>query len=309
MICTCTLNPSLDYYMEFSEPIETSRYNRSKNEFYEAGGKGINVSIVLNNLMVPTRAYGFLGGFTRDFYIQLLQKYEYIQPNFTFIDGHTRINVKLHDGTDTDINAKGPYITHKDMNRLREKVKRLDMGDYFVLAGQAPAYLMEDIIEMLGEAIENGVKVVLDTNPDIERECLRFKPFLLKTTPDELAELLEREITNDEELIAGAKEVFEKGAKNDIIVENKREAMLVCDKGIFECDLVTDEKTVSTVGTADSLVAGFLMNYLRSADAMDSFHFGVCCGCATAYSKGMATREKIESYYQTTDVRRIGTVE
>ncbi|MCR5450377.1 MAG: 1-phosphofructokinase family hexose kinase [Solobacterium sp.] len=309
MICTCTLNPSLDYYMEFSEPIETSRYNRSKNEFYEAGGKGINVSIVLNNLMVPTRAYGFLGGFTRDFYIQLLQKYEYIQPNFTFIDGHTRINVKLHDGTDTDINAKGPYITHKDMSRLREKVKRLDMGDYFVLAGQAPAYLTEDIIDMLGEAIENGVKVVLDTNPDIERECLRFKPFLLKTTPEELSELLEREITTDEELVAGAKEVFGKGAKNVIIVENKREAMLVCDKGIFECDLVTDEKTVSTVGTADSLVAGFLMNYLRSADAMDSFHFGVCCGCATAYSKGMATREKIESYYQTTDVRRIGTVE
>ena len=309
MICTCTLNPSLDYYMEFSEPIEPSRYNRSKSEFYEAGGKGINVSIVLNNLMVPTRAYGFLGGFTRDFYIQLLQKYEYIQPNFTFIDGHTRINVKLHDGTDTDINAKGPYITHKDMSRLREKVKRLDMGDYFVLAGQAPAYLTEDIIDMLGEAIENGVKVVLDTNPDIERECLRFKPFLLKTTPEELSELLEREIPADEELVAGAKEVFGKGAKNVIIVENKREAMLVCDKGIFECDLVTDEKTVSTVGTADSLVAGFLMNYLRSADAMDSFHFGVCCGCATAYSKGMATREKIESYYQTTDVRRIGTVE
>ncbi len=309
MICTCTLNPSLDYYMEFSEPIELSRYNRSKSESYEAGGKGINVSIVLNNLMVPTRAYGFLGGFTRDFYIQLLQKYEYIQPNFTFIDGHTRINVKLHDSTDTDINAKGPYITHKDMNHLREKVRRLDMGDYFVLAGQSPAYLTEDIIDMLNEAADNGVKVVLDTNPDIERECLRFKPFLLKTTPDELADLLEREITNDEELIAGAKEVFEKGAKNVIVVENKREAMLVCDKGVFECDLVTDEKTVSTVGTGDSLVAGFLMNYLRSADAMDSFHFGVCCGCATAYSKGMATREKIEAYYQTTDVRRIGTVE
>lgn len=309
MICTCTLNPSLDYYMEFSEPIEPSRYNRSKNEFYEAGGKGINVSIVLNNLMVPTRAYGFLGGFTRDFYIQLLQKYEYIQPNFTFIDGHTRINVKLHDGTDTDINAKGPYITSKDMARLREKVRRLDIGDYFVLAGQAPAYLTDDIIEMLSEAIDNGVKVVLDTNPDIERECLRFKPFLLKTTPDELARLLEREITTDEELVAGAKEVYERGAKNVIIVENKTEAMLVCEKGIFECDLVTDEKAVSTVGTADALVAGFLMNYLRSADAMDSFRFGVCCGSATAYSKGLASREKIEAYYQTAEARRIGTVE
>lgn len=309
MICTCTLNPSLDYYMEFSKEIEPSKYNRSTLEYYEAGGKGINVSIVLNNLMIPTRAYGFLGGFTREFYIQLLQKYEYIQPNFTYIDGHTRINVKLMDGRDTDINATGPYITHKDMNHLREKVRRLDVGDYFVLAGNSPSYLTEEITGMLGEAIDCGVKVVLDTNADIERECLKFKPFLLKTTPEELSALLEREITNKEELVAGAREVYDRGAQNVIVVWDKSDAMLVCDKGIFECELVTNEKTVSTVGTADSLVAGFLMNYLRSSDAMDSFRFGVCCGSATAYSKGLATREKIEAFYETTEIRKIGTVE
>lgn len=65
MICTCTMNPSLDYYMEFSDPIETGKTNRSDLEYYEAGGKGINISIVLSNLGVPSRAFGFLGGFTK----------------------------------------------------------------------------------------------------------------------------------------------------------------------------------------------------------------------------------------------------
>ncbi len=306
MICTCTLNPSLDYYMEFKKPIDFGKYNRSSLEYYEAGGKGINISIVLNNLMIPTRAYGFIGGFTRDFYIQLLQKYEYIQPNFTYIDGHTRVNVKLHDGThDTDVNATGPYITHKDMMRLREKVKRLDVGDYFVLAGNSPAYLSEDITDMLNEAIESGVRVVLDTNSDIEKACLPTHPFLLKTTPEELAVLLGKEMKTREEIIDGAAEVYHLGAKNVIVVFNKTEAMIVCEDGIYECDIVREEKTISTVGTGDSLVAGFLMNYLRSSDALDSFRFGVCCGSATAYSKGLATREKIESYYESTKIQTI----
>ena len=107
MIYTCTLNPSLDYYMEFDK-VELGKTNRSSLEYYEAGGKGINVSIVLNNLMIPSRALGFVGGFTKDFFISLLQKYEYIEPVFTFIEGHTRINVKVKgDLLETELNEAG----------------------------------------------------------------------------------------------------------------------------------------------------------------------------------------------------------
>ena len=87
MIYTCTLNPSLDYYMEGQQELEPGKLNRSQLEYYEAGGKGINVSIVLNNLGIPSRAVGFLGGFTKDFYISLLAKYEFILPNFTYTSG------------------------------------------------------------------------------------------------------------------------------------------------------------------------------------------------------------------------------
>ena len=65
-------------------------------------------------------------------------------------------------------------------------------------------------------------------------------------------------------------------------------------------------KTVSMVGTGDSIVAGFLMNYLRTSDCIDSFRFGCCCGSATAYSKGLATREKIDSFYEQMKVEKLG---
>ena len=126
MIFTCTLNPSLDCFMESDTRLSPGGSNRSTLEYYEAGGKGINVSIVLNNLQVPSHACGFLGGFTKDFYITLLEKYSFIQPNFTYTKGHTRINVKYLDGEkETELNAAGPYITTEDMEHLMTKTNRL----------------------------------------------------------------------------------------------------------------------------------------------------------------------------------------
>ena len=95
MIYTCTVNPSLDYYLKVTPPLSGSGINRTENEDFNAGGKGVNVSIVLNNLMIPNVALGFLGGFTKDYYLSFIKKYTYIEPLFTTINENTRINLKI----------------------------------------------------------------------------------------------------------------------------------------------------------------------------------------------------------------------
>ena len=305
MICTCTLNPSLDYYLEFSEKVEDGKTNRSDLEYYEAGGKGINISIVLNNLQIPTRAYGFLGGFTREFYIDLLQEYSYIEPTFTYIDGHTRINIKLHDGRDTDLNATGPYINEADMKKLKDKVSRLDEGDYFCFAGVCPNYLEDDVIDMLKNCIANGVKVALDTNARIIRKMLPSKPFLVKMSSQEVEEYAGKNNMSNDDIVKFAKGLVKEGAENVLVLAGKNSAFLACESGSYQSNLLHQEKTVNTVGTGDSLTAGFLMNYLRSNDVVDSFRFAASCASATAYSKGLATREKIDSFYETEEVKKL----
>lgn len=303
MLFTCTLNPSLDYYMEFDGPLkEGSRMNRSTLEYFEAGGKGINVSIVLNNLGIPSRALGFIGGFTKDFYIQLLAKYDHIIPNFTYINGHTRINVKCHAERHTNMNAAGPYITDGDMKNLAAKADRLTEGDYLVLAGVTPEYLEDDVEKMLAELIKNKVKVCLDTNPSLMNKMLKYKPFMIKTTSTELGEMTGDKVETEEETIAAARKVHEMGAENVLILYHSRIGMLVCDKGAYKAEILHHDKAVNTVGTGDSLIAGFLMSYLRSRDSLDSFRFGVSCGSATAYSKGLATKAKIDAMYKDTEL-------
>lgn len=306
MLFTCTLNPSLDYYMEFDGPIkEGSRSNRSTLEYFEAGGKGINVSIVLNNLGIPSRALGFIGGFTKDFYISLLAKYDHIIPNFTYINGHTRINVKCHAERHTNMNAAGPYITDGDMKNLISKTERLDEGDYLVLAGMTPDYLEDDVEKMLADLIAGKVKVCLDTNPDLMERMLKYNPFLIKTTSTELGELLGEDMTTEEQTVAGAKKVHEMGAQNVLILYHGRIAFLVCDEGAYRVEILQHDKAVNTVGTGDSLIAGFLMSYLRTRDAVDSFRYGASCGSATAYSKGLATKAKIDAMYRDTELIRV----
>ena len=305
MICTCTMNPSLDYYLEFDGDVKNGKINRSTLEYYEAGGKGINVSIVLNNLGIPTKAFGFIGGFTKDFYISLLAKYENIRPNFTYTNGHTRVNVKLR-GKDemTDIHAMGPYITHEDMQNLVHKTSQIYEQDYFVLAGNTQDWLIDETESMLKSLIDEGVKVVLDTNTKIMQDMLACKPFLCKTTSKELELILGEKIESENDAIQGAKKMYELGAKHVIVLTDTL-AILVNDHGTFTCEFLDQEAVVNTVGTGDSMIAGFLMNYLRTGDSYDSLKFGASCGSATAYSKGLATREKIDAMYQNTVVKKI----
>ena len=90
MIYTCTCNPSLDYYLSMPQ-LQKGKLNRSDFELYAVGGKGVNVSIILNNLGIRSTALGFLGGFIKDYYLKDLDKYPFIMPMFVPIRSGTAV--------------------------------------------------------------------------------------------------------------------------------------------------------------------------------------------------------------------------
>ena len=66
MIYTVTLNPSIDYIIE-TDKFKIGEVNRANKEELYPGGKGINVSLMLNELQVENTALGFLGGFIGEY--------------------------------------------------------------------------------------------------------------------------------------------------------------------------------------------------------------------------------------------------
>ena len=123
MIYTLTLNPSIDYLMYIDE-IQAGKTNRSTREQMLPGGKGINVSRILNQFEVPNIALGFVGGFSGDFIREWLEK-EGSSTQFIEISSPTRINVKTKGTSETEINGAGPVIDEEAINQLRQQIQMM----------------------------------------------------------------------------------------------------------------------------------------------------------------------------------------
>ena len=74
MIYTITFNPALDYVIQ-NRNIKIGEINRAEEEHILAGGKGINVSIILKTLGIDTTALGFIAGFVGEEIERKVKKY------------------------------------------------------------------------------------------------------------------------------------------------------------------------------------------------------------------------------------------
>ena len=94
MIYTVTLNPSLDYVVTVDN-FQTGKTNRTTSEQILPGGKGLNVSTVLNRLGVPNTAFGFIAGFTGEKIRTEIQNTGISAEFIQLEQGVSRINFKL----------------------------------------------------------------------------------------------------------------------------------------------------------------------------------------------------------------------
>lgn len=56
---------------------------------------------------------------------------------------------------------------------------------------------------------------------------------------------------------------------------------------------VPSGKVVNSVGAGDSMVAGFIAGYTQTGNYGYSLRLGSAAGSATAFSEGLATKDKI----------------
>lgn len=298
MIYTVTFSPALDYIVDLDE-LKVGAINRSKKEKMLAGGKGINVSFVLSNLGTKSVAMGFLGGFIGD-YIQKQVQSKGIDCDFVRLDGNTRINVKIKGMVETAINGQGPEVGEEKIEELIKKLEALNEEDILVISGAIPSNLPSDTYERILDRIKNQrVQLVVDTTKETLLKTLPHHPILVKPNKEELEELFSSSISNDEDLIFYAKKLIEMGAQNVIVSLGGEGAMLVKGDGSHLKQASPKGKAINTVGAGDSLVAGFLDEYVRSRDIEKAFKRGIATGSASAFSEELATLEEVEALLKT----------
>ena len=294
MIYTITFNPAVDLVIQVDQ-CQLGELNRSKGEAYVAGGKGINVSLVLQRLGHVNSATGFVGGFTGQ-YIKDTLIQEGVKPLFVEVDGITRVNVKVKSQQETEINAAGPQVSPEKFAELLAIFER-DLGadDVVFLAGNAaPGLDVKAYTAIAKLCQERDAKFVLDTNKQLLTECLPYRPFVIKPNHHELGEIFGVSLKDEAEIIHYAKKLQDFGARHIIVSRGGEGALLLTEDGqVFSSD-IPKGTVVNSVGAGDSMLAGFVATYLETGDFAQSLKRGAATGSATAYSVWIAERQLID---------------
>jgi len=293
VIYTVTFNPSLDYIVSVKD-FRPGMTNRTSSELMLAGGKGINVSIVLGNLGIKSTALGFIAGFTGDEIVRRLHNSginsEFIKIN----DGISRINIKLKSIDGTEINGQGPHIDSSHIEQLMNRLRRLESGDVLVLAGSIPAGISDNIYKDIMDMLKDkGVQIVVDATSRLLTNVLEYKPFFIKPNQHELGDIFNVTLNTQEEVIPYALELKKMGAVNVCVSMGGKGAILVADDGNVYKAKAPDGILKNSVGAGDSLVAGFLSGWIEKKDYEYAFRKGVATGSASAFSERLATNGEV----------------
>ena len=295
MIYTVTFNPAIDYVVRLDAPLEVGEVNRAQGEDCVLGGKGINVSGVLAQLGCESVALGFVAGETGAWLERGLAA-QGLKTDFVHLEnGMTRINVKIKAGQETELNGAGPAIPESTLQQLEAQLDKLTEGDILILAGSIPASLPQNVYERLLARLQGrGVRAVVDATRDLLVNVLPYHPFLIKPNNHELGEIVGRVLTSDAEIVAAARTLQEKGARNVLVSMAGDGALLLDEQGQVHRIGCPKGKVVNSVGAGDSMVAGFVAGYLQSRSYAQALRLGTACGSATAFSLGLATKGKID---------------
>lgn len=292
MVYTVTFNPAIDYVVHIEE-MTIGSVNRAKCEELYFGGKGINVSIVLNELGIKSKALGFVAGFTGAA-IEDGVKEKGIETDFVHLkNGFSRINMKIKSDDETELNGRGPIIDDNALNELFCKLDGLKDGDTIVLAGSIPASMPTDIYEKILERLSGkNIKTVVDATKDLLLNVLKYKPFLIKPNNHELGEMFGVELKTSEEIAEYAQKLKDMGARNVLVSMAGDGALLIDENGKIHICGVCKGVVKNSVGAGDSMVAGFIAGSLQG-DYEYALKLGTASGGATAFSDSLAKKDEI----------------
>ena len=293
MIYTVTLNPSLDYIVH-TDCLALGALNRTHDEQLYPGGKGINVSLMLARLGLPTCALGFAAGPTGQMFSELLAETG-IASDFIALDcGMTRINVKIKSAAESELNAAGPEVSAEALRALEQKLGGLCTGDTLVLSGSVPQGVPCDIYARLAHrAAQAGAFAVVDAAGQALADALTEHPFLIKPNLDELRGLTGCTPHSLDHLVESVRGLQQQGAQNVLVSLAGEGAVLVPCEGKALTIPAPHGRVRNSVGAGDCMVAGFLSGLYQTREFPTALQAAVAAGSASAFSDWLPTEEEV----------------
>jgi 1-phosphofructokinase family hexose kinase len=301
MILTVTLNAAIDRTVAVPN-FRLGHRHRAVESRTVAGGKGINVARALKRLGRPVIATGFAGGPTGTRVLEQLRE-EDVLTDFTRIAAETRINMAVIDptsGEQTEINERGPAVSPEEVEVFLGRLRYLAEGAALcVIAGTLPPGGGSDLYaRLIKDLNERGVPVVLDAEGEAMLAGLRAGAAIVTPNEREAEELVGQEFADRDDLVHGLSELVRLGAAEAAITrpDGCLAAVGEASERRFLEVRIEPLDPVSTVGSGDAFLAGYVAARYEERAAEECLAYGVACGAESTqhFGAGMVDRGQVE---------------
>ncbi|HCM9141712.1 TPA: 6-phosphofructokinase II [Enterobacter hormaechei subsp. steigerwaltii] len=300
-IYTLTLSPSLDS-ATMTPQIYPEGKLRCSAPVFEPGGGGINVARAITHLGGKATAIFPAGGATGEHLVALLADEQ------VAVDAKdwTRQNLHVHvesSGEQYRFVMPGAKLTDDEFRQLEEKVLTIESGSLLVISGSLPPGVKtEKLTALVQAALQRGIRCIVDSSGEALKAALEPGQLeLVKPNQKELSALVNRELSQPDDVRTAAEELVRTGKAHRVVVSLGPQGALAVDKTGFVQVVPPPMKSQSTVGAGDSMVGAMVLKLAQGASLLEMARYGVAAGSAATINQGtrlcsLADTQKIVDY-------------
>jgi fructose-1-phosphate kinase PfkB-like protein len=198
-------------------------------------------------------------------------------------------------------------VTPDELDMLIDKLRYLSIGaDFVVLSGSLPRAVDADFYsDLIHELNRRQVTTVLDAEGEPLRLGLEAEPFLVSPNQREAEALVGQEFYEQQDFAYALEHIAELGARN-VLITNETGCFARLKDGRkthrFRA-LAPQVEPVSTVGSGDVLLAGFVAARLEGRPSEDALRSAVAAGAASTLELGAGRLDPRVASQLTPDVQ------
>lgn len=308
-ILTLTVNPAVDRIVTVDRLVfEDRAYIETTSE--AAGGRGINVSRVLNRFGAKTTAITTSGREAGRKFEEQLQ-HDSFDKEIVKIRSSIRLNIAIsdHQGLSVKLNERGPKLSKMEQDRISKAVERLlPTASWLMLCGSVPPGVDTRFYPRLIElANQHHVETLLDTDGESLLHGLEAQPTIVKPNQSEAERLLNTALITRSQQIDAVQRIKALGPKSVVLSLGSRGVIAATSsEGVLEV-VPPQVHSLCPIGAGDAMSAAIVWALSNGESFGDALRWGVAAGTASSKLPGVALAnfEQTKEIYPHTQLTRI----